>query len=67
VYGDGSFASTGRGNAVVPTSGLRKKIGSRARAIDFDDLNFEFHMPTFFLHSMHLRLLIINFFLVLVA
>ncbi len=39
VWGDASFPSTGKGGPAVPTSGLRKKVGSRARVLDHD----EFH------------------------
>jgi len=37
VWGDARFPSAGRGSPAVPTSGLRKNIGSRARALDHDE------------------------------
>ncbi len=37
VWGDASFPSTGRGSPALPTSGLRKKVGSRARVLDHDE------------------------------
>jgi hypothetical protein len=37
VWGDARFPSAGRGSPAVPTSSLRKKVGSRARTIDHDE------------------------------
>ena len=31
VWGDASFASAGRGSPAVPTSAMRKKVGSRVK------------------------------------
>lgn len=37
VWGDARFPSAGRGSPAVPTSGLRKKVGSRATVLDHDE------------------------------
>ena len=38
VWGDARFPSAARGSPALPTSGLRKKIGTRSRALDHDEL-----------------------------
>ena len=37
VWVNASFPSAGRGSPAVPTSGLRKKVGSRLNTVDHDE------------------------------
>jgi hypothetical protein len=37
VWGDARFAASGRGSPAVPTSSMRKKVGSRVECLDHDE------------------------------